>query len=289
MTRTTTLALAALLAAMPAAAQAGADAPPAYHVTRTVALGGDGGWDYLTVDTAAHRLYVSRSTHVMAVDLDSLRVVGDVPGTPGVHGIALVPGTGRGFTSNGRDSTSTVVDLRTLAAVGTVHLGARNPDAVVYDAASGRVFTMNGGSASATAVDARTLAVAGQVPLGGRPEFAAADGEGTLYVNLEDSAQIAVVDTRALTLRRRFALTGCEAPSGLAMDRAHGRLFSVCENEVMAVSDARTGRVIATVPIGPGADAAAYDPRTGLAFSSNGGDGTLTVVRETAPGHFAAV
>jgi DNA-binding beta-propeller fold protein YncE len=288
MQRTPKLALALLLAAVPALrAQA---APQAgYHVTRSVAVGGDGGWDYLTVDTAGNRLFLSRGTHVMVLDLARLAVVGDVPGTTGVHGIALDGADGRGFTSNGRDSTSTVFDVRTLAAVGTVHVGGRNPDAIVFDRATGRAFTMNAGSGTATAVDARGMSVAGTIPLGGRPEFAVVDGRGNLYVNLEDSSAIAVVDTRALRVVRHFALTGCESPSGLAFDAAEGRLFSVCENRVMAVSDAATGRVIATVPIGEGTDGAGYDERRHTAFSSNGGDGTLSVVRETSPGHYAAV
>jgi DNA-binding beta-propeller fold protein YncE len=276
---------ASLLSLVPFSAAAQAAPPPSYHVVRTAAVGGDGGWDYLSVDTATRRLFVTRGTHVMVLDLDSLRVAGDIAGTAGVHGVAFADALNRGFTSNGRDSTATVFDLRTLQTVGTVHLGAAGPDAIVFDPATGRVLTFNGRSQSATAVNARTLAVEGQLPLGGKPEAGAADGHGTVYVNIEDKGEIAVIDSRALTVTRRIALPGCEEPSGLGFDAAHGRLFSVCGNEKMVVVDARSGAVVVTVPIGTGTDGAAFDPRTGTAFSSNGGDGTLTVVRAAAGGY----
>jgi DNA-binding beta-propeller fold protein YncE len=274
-----------VIGAVPAAAQS--SAPPAYRVVRTAQVGGEGGWDYLSVDSATRRLFVSRGTHVMVLDLDSLHVVGDITGTSGVHGIAFADALGRGFTSNGRDSTATVFDLRTLRTLGTVHLGAAGPDAVLFDAATGRVFTFNGRSQSATAVNARTLAVEGQVPVGGKPEAGVADGRGTVYVNVEDKGEIAVIDSRALAVTRRIALPDCEEPSGLALDDARHRLFSVCGNGKMVVVDAGSGALVATVPTGQGTDGAAFDPRTGMAFSSNGGDGTVTVVGATPAGSYA--
>lgn len=269
--------------AVPAAAQSAS-----YHVARRFPIGGEGGWDYLTVDTAAHRLYISHATHVQVASLDSGAVVGDIPNTPGVHGIALAPDLGRGFISSGRDSSVTVFDLRTLATLSRVNVGARNPDAVVYDPVSRRVFTMNGGSANATAIDAANGTVLGTVPLGGRPEFAVADGRGRIYVNLEDSSAVVSFDTRTLQPAGPWPLAPCQEPTGLAMDRAHRRLFAVCGNGMMAVMDADNGRVIVTLPTGAGTDGAAFDPVTRLAFSSNG-EGTLTVVREDGPDRFIAL
>jgi DNA-binding beta-propeller fold protein YncE len=259
-----------------------------YHVAKRIAVGGEGGWDYLTVDAAARRLYVSHATHVVVVDLAGDTVVGDIANTPGVHGIAIAPDLGRGFVSSGRDSSVTIFDLRTLAVISRVNVGARNPDAIVYEPVSHRVFTMNGGTANATAVDAATGATVGMVALNGRPEFAVADGQGKIFLNLEDSSAVVALDARTLQVTGRWPLAPCEEPSGLAMDREHRRLFSVCSNRMMAVLDANTGRVITTLPTGGGTDGAAFDPGTGLAFSSNG-EGTLTVVREESPDRFTVL
>jgi DNA-binding beta-propeller fold protein YncE len=283
-----TLSLAPLLA--PAAARAQSASPPGpYAVLHRTVLGGDGGWDYLTVDAAGGRAFLSRGTHVMVVDLHADALGGDIPGTPGVHGIALAPEVGKGFTSNGRDSSVTVFDLRTLATTGTVKVTGRGPDAILYDPASRRVFTFNGGSGDATAIDAASGSVAGTVALGGKPEAAVLDGAGHVWVNIEDRSEIAEFDARTLALLGHWALDGCEEPSGLAIDRAHGRLFSVCGNGKMAVTDMARHRVVATVPIGQGADGAAFDPATGMAFSTNGADGTLTVVHEDAPDRYTVV
>lgn len=273
------------LPAILAVALACAAAGQGYRVLGRTVLGGEGGWDYVAVDTAGNRLFVTRGTHVMAVDLATLRVAGDVPGTPGVHGVALAPELGRGFTSNGRDSSVTVFDLRTLSPISTVKVTGRNPDSIVYDAATGRVFTMNGGSAGITAIDARTGAVAGTVALGGRPEEAVVDGRGHLYVNLEDKGQVEAVDARTLRSLGRWELTGCEGPTGIAMDRVHRRIFSVCDGKVMVVSDPDRGRVVATVPIGQGPDGAGFDAATQTVFSSNG-EGSVTVVHEDAPDRY---
>ena len=255
-----------------------------YRLIKKVALGGDGGWDYLTHDAAARRLYISRSSHVMVVDGDSYAVLGDIPDTPGVHGIALVPELGRGFTSNGRGDSVGIFDLKTLQRVGEAKTG-KNPDAILYDPVSKRVFAFNGRSHDATAIDAATGKVAGTIELGGKPEFAVADGTGKVFVNLEDKSEVLVLDSRKLKVLERWPLKPCEEPSGMAMDVKNRRLFIGCSNKMMAVVDADKGSVIATPAIGEGVDANGFDPETGFAFSSNR-DGTLTVVHEDAPDKF---
>ena len=249
---------------------------PHYHTIGKIEVGGGGGWDYLTVDSAARRLYVTHATHVVVIDLDSTKVVGDIPDTPGVHGIALVPKLNKGFVSNGRGNNVTVFDLKTLKTIGKVATG-ENPDAIYYDAASNRVFTFNGRSKDSTVIDAGTLKVESTIPLGDKPEFAVGEGKGIIYANLENTHHIAVIDAQKMVLVKKYELMGCDSPSGLALDAAHTRLFSVCDGNVMAISDPGAGKVVATAKIGDGPDAAAYDPSKGLAFSSNG-DGTLTVV-----------
>ena len=259
-----------------------------YHVVDSVQLGGEGGWDYLIVDPEAQRVYVSRGMRVQVVDLSKLAVIGEIPETPGVHGIALVKSLGKGYTSNGRDSSVTVFDLATLKTLVKVRIDARNPDAIMYEPVTGRVFTFNGGSSSATALDAGSNTVAGQVPLGGKPEFAVADGKGLVYVNIEDKSEVVCFDAKSLTVLRRWSLAPGEEPSGLAIDRAHGVLFSGCGNRLMAVSDAASGKLMSTLPIGGGVDATAYDGSADLAFSSNG-EGTLTVIHEESPSKFSVV
>ncbi len=265
---------------------AGAETPaaPGYHLLKKLPIGGEGGWDYLTVDAAAHRLYLSRSTHVMVVDTGNGAPAGEIADTPGVHGVALVPGTEIGYTSDGRAGTATMFDVRTLKATKQVPVG-KGPDAIVYDPASKRVFTMNGGSHDTTAIDAATGTVAGTVALGGKPEFAAADGRGRLYINIENTSEVVELDSRKLAVLARWPLAPGEEPTGMAIDTAHRRLFIGCHNKLMVVMNADTGRVVTTLPIGAGVDATAFDPGTGLAFASCG-DGTLTVVREASPDAF---
>jgi DNA-binding beta-propeller fold protein YncE len=264
-----------------------AEAAGNYHLIKKAVLGGEGFWDYLTLDSAARRLYISRATRVMVLDADNYATVGEIPNTEGVHGIALAPDLGRGFTSNGRANSVTIFDLKTLKVLGQVKTG-QNPDAILYDPATHRVFTFNGRSGDSTAIDAGAGTVAGTIALGGRPEFAAADGKGMVYANLEDKSEVVELDSRALSVKAHWPLAPCEEPSGMAMDREHRRLFIGCHNRMMAVVDADSGRVIATPPIGEHVDANAFDPGTGLAFSSNG-DGTLTVVHEDSPVKFSVV
>jgi YVTN family beta-propeller protein len=278
--------LAALVAAAIACCAVAAP-PAAYHLIKKVVLGGEGAWDYLICDSAARRIYISRSTHVMVVDADTYAVVGDIPGTEGVHGIALAPEFGRGFTSNGRSNTVTIFDLKSLKVLGTAAT-ANGPDAIVYDPASKRVFTFNGHSDSATAIDAATGKVVGTIALGGGPEFAAADGRGHIYNNLEDKSEVVEIDSQKLTVTARWPLAPGEGPSGIAMDTTHRRLFSGCHNKTLVVMDADTGKVLATPAIGTGVDATAFDSGTQLAFSSNG-EGSLTVVHEDSPTKFTEV
>jgi YVTN family beta-propeller protein len=286
------LSFALLLVALASAnihAQPSQSAKPAagYHLLKRIEVGGEGGWDYLTVDSAARRLYVSHATRVVVIDLDKGTVVGEIPNTNGVHGIAVVPELGRGFTSNGRDNNVTVFDLKTLKAITQVKTGT-NPDAIIYDPASRRVFAFNGRSNDATAIDAASGNVAGTIALGGKPEFAVADGQGTVYVNIEDKSEIAAIDSNKLAVKAHWPLAPGEEPSGLAMDRKTRRLFAVCSNKKMIVMNADNGHIVADLPIGEGTDAAAFDPETKLAFSSNG-TGTLTVVHEEAPDKYTVV
>jgi DNA-binding beta-propeller fold protein YncE len=270
-----------------ASPSSGQGALPRFHKTAEVVLGGEGGWDYLTFDSGTGRIYVSRSTRVDVVDPDAGRVVGTISDTPGVHGVALAPKLHKGFTSNGRDGTVGVFDLDTLGPMGRIRAGS-NPDAILYDPATDHVFAFNGGSHDVTIIGARSAAVMRTLPLGGKPEFAAADGDGNVYVNIEDTAEIVAIDSRHLNVEARWPLKGCEAPTGLAMDVERHRLFVGCSNKVMTIVDAKDGRVIATLPIGAGCDATAFDPQASLAFSSNG-DGTLTVIGRTGSDGYAVV
>lgn len=225
---------------------------------------------------------------MVVLDADSGAVKGDIPDTPGVHGIAVAHEFGRGFISNGRANTVTIFDLKTLKTIGTVNTG-ENPDAIFYDAGSKRVIAFNGRSHDVTAINAADGKVAGTLELGGKPEFAASSGNGDVFVNIEDSSELVEMDARNLAVLHRWPLSPCKQPSGLAMDAKNLRLFSVCGNGVMAVVNANTGKVVATPAINTGPDAAAFDPRTRLAFSSNGRSGTLTVVHEDSPDNFTVI
>ena len=250
-----------------------------YHVVGEIQIGGEGGWDYLTVDSAARRLYVSHGTHVAVVDLDSNKVVGDIPDTPGVHGIAIAPELNKGFISNGRGNTVTIFDLKTLKPLGTVATG-ENPDDICYDAGTSRVFVFNGRSKNATVIDARGNKAAATIALPGKPEFSVADGKGKIFTNIEDTSEIVEIDAAKAAVTKKYSLSPCNEPSGMAFDAKSRRLMSVCANRVMAISDPDAGKVVATAAIGAGSDGAAFDAGTGYAFSSNG-DGTLTVVQQT--------
>ncbi len=257
-----------------------------YHVVTTYKVGGDGGWDYLTADSDARRVFISRGTHVMVIDADSGKSVGDIPDTPGVHGIALAPELGRGFTSNGREGTVSIFDIKTLATSSKVKVGD-NPDAILYDPATKRVFTFNGRSHDSSAIDAASGKVLATIQLDGKPEFAASDAKGEVFVNIEDKSELVAIDANKMEVKAKWPLAPCEEPSGLSIDRKKRRLFVGCDNKMMAVVDADSGKVLATPPIGDGVDATTFDPETGLAFASCG-EGVLTVVKEDSPGKFSA-
>ena len=260
-----------------------------YAVKQKFVLGAEGGWDYLTFDDAAHRLFISRGTHVQVVDPDKGTVVGDIPDTPGVHGIALANDVGKGFISNGRDTSVTVIDLGTLRTVARIKIeGGENPDFIAYEPASRRVFTFNGRSHNATVIDATSLKLLATVPLDGKPEAAVVDGKGMLFVNIEDKNEITELDASKAVAVRTWPLAGCMEPSALAIDKDRRRLFAGCHNKVLTVVDADTGRLIATLPIGEGVDAADFDPEIKLVFSSQA-DGTLTLIEEQSPETYAVL
>lgn len=274
----------ALASAAPGVASAQA---ASYHVIATYRLGGDGGWDYIALDTAGNRLFIARSDRVMVVDPDKGAVVGEIPGLRRAHGVAFSYATGHGFATSGADSTVTMFDLATLKVLGHTVVDA-DDDAVLYDPASTHIFTMNGDANTASVIDAATGKRIGTIPLGGKPEFGVSDGAGVIFINLEDKGAIVEVDAKAMKVTRSWSIAPCESPTGLAIDVAHQRLFSVCRNRIMAISDATAGKLATTVPIGSGVDAARFDPSTGDAFASNG-EGSLTVVHESSPSVFQVV
>ena len=274
------------------AASTAAFAAPAqntWHVAQRIALGGAGGWDYLAFDDAARRLYVSRGDRVVVLDVRAGKAVGEIDGLSGVHGVAFAGDPVRGFISNGRADAVTVFDPATLKTLQTIPIGGHNPDAILYDPSSMRVLTFNGRSENASVIDATNGKVLGVIALPGKPEFAVSDGRGHVYDNIEDKSELVEIDPVAMKVTQTWQLKDCEDPSGLAIDASHRRLFSVCQNRTMAVTDADSGKAVAAVPIGNGPDAAAFDAQRGLVFSSNGESGTLTVVREDDADHYSVV
>jgi hypothetical protein len=261
-----------------------APAAPQYRIAHEVKLPGDDGWDYLTFDDGAHRLFIAHGTQVLVVDTDHLTLTGTIADTPGVHGIALAPDVGHGYISAGRSGSIVVFDLKSLARLKDIKATGENPDAILYDSATHRVFSFNGRGRNATVVDTKTDEVIGTIALNAKPEFAAADGKGHVYVNLEDKSSIAQIDAQHLKVDAVWPINGCEEPSGLAIDIAAQRLYAGCGNKVMAVIDATSGRTLGTAPIGAGVDAAAYDSGLRLAFASCGSDAVLTVLRTGASG-----
>jgi DNA-binding beta-propeller fold protein YncE len=260
-------------------------ADPGLRVVKTYTPGGEDGWDYLKLDPDSRRLYISRVTHVMVLDADSGKSVGDIADTPGVHGIALAPDQDRGFTSNGLEGTVSIFNLSTLKTIKKVKVGD-NPDAILFDPATKRVFTFNGRSHDSTAIDAATGEVVGKIPLDGTPEFAVTTAAGEIFVNLADKSEILALDPKNLKIKSVWPLAPCQEPSGLAIDVKNRRLFAGCDNKMMAVVNADTGKVVTTVPIGDGVDANGFDPETGFAFASCG-EGVLTVVHEDSPDTFS--
>jgi len=258
-------------------------AAPQYRIAQQISLPGDGGWDDLTFDDGGHRLFIAHGTQVQVVDTDKLTLAGSIADTPGVHATALATDVGHGYISAGRSGTIVVFDLKTLARLKEIKATGENPDAIIYDSATHRVFSFNGRGRNATVVDVKTDEVIGTIPLDAKPEFAVSDGKGRVYVNLEDKSSIAQIDAQHLKVSAVWPIAGCEEPSGLAIDITGQRLFAGCENKVMAVVDARSGRTIGTAPIGGGVDGAKYDSGTHLGFASCG-EGVLTIIGQGAGG-----
>lgn len=257
-----------------------AQAAGSYQLLKEIPVGGDGGWDYASVDSAARRLYVSHGTKVVVIDLDKEVVVGEITNTPGVHGLAPAPDLGKGFVSCGREDKAAIVDLKTLATLSKVDTG-KNPDGMLYEPGQQEVYMFNGRGNSATVIDAKAGKVVATIPLGGKPEFAQADPKaGRVYNNLEDKNEVVAIDTKTHEVVNRWPIAPGEEPSGMAMDLKNHRLFLGCGgSKTMVMLDSTSGKVVASVPIGDGVDANAFDPEMQLAFASCG-DGTVTIAHE---------
>ncbi|HXC56445.1 MAG TPA: YncE family protein [Rhizomicrobium sp.] len=267
-----------LLAAAAALSLIGAaQALPGYHMLRSVTLGGDTFWDAITLDGVHQHLFITHGSHVVVVDSRTYAVLGDLSGVTGAHQVAVAPS--RGFATSGLSNSVVVFDPASLKVTGTIAVGTR-PDGVLYDPFTHRVFTFNAGSKDATVIDVASGTVDGTIPLGGKPEFAVTDGAGHVYDNIEDTAELVQIDPKKMEVVQRWPLAPCVSPSGLAIDKARARLFVACENEMMAVVDARTGKVLTTIPTGKGADGAAYDPVTRNVFIPNG-EGIMTVIQQS--------
>ncbi len=259
-----------------------------YKISRVIHLTGDGGWDYLSVDMANSRLFVSHGTQVNVADLKKGEEISVIPNTAGVHGIAVANDLNKAFISCGRDTSVKVVDLTTFKEIVRVKVTGQNPDAILYDAFSHKVFTFNGRSSNSTVIDAKTNKVIGTIALSGKPEFPQSDGKGLVYVNIEDKSEISVINVRTLKVEKSWSIAPGEEPSGLALDVANSRLFSVCGNKLMVVSDIIAGKVVTTVPIGDGCDGVAFDPSRKRIYSSNG-EGTMTVVQQEGADKYTVV
>ena len=258
-----------------------------YHIAHTWTLGGTGSWDYVVPDPGNHRVFIGRQNRVMVVDERSGKLLGEVTGIAGAHGVAVAGSTGHGFATSGNDSSVVMFDLRTFKTLGRIP-AAEDADAVIYDRASNRVFTFNGDAHSSTVIDPRRGKLVANVPLGGKPEYGASAGNGKVYANLTDTSEVVEIDAKSLAVTRRWSTAPCRQPVAMAIDVKHHRLFSGCRSGVMAISDYTKGVVVATVPIGKGVDGAGYDPATGDAFASNA-DGTLTVIHQDTPDTYSVV
>jgi YVTN family beta-propeller protein len=257
-----------------------------YKLETKYAIGGTEGWDYITIDSAARRLYVSHGTRVNVLDADTGKAVGVIEDTPGVHGIAIASNVDHGFTTNGKENKVSMFDTKTLALIKKIDVGQK-PDGIHFDKATGRVFTNNHGSHDITAIDPDSGTVVGTVAVKGDGEGAVSSSDGLVFVNLEDTSEVVAFDAKTLEVMHRFAIDGGKAPSGLAMDRKNNRLFIACHNQVLVVMDATNGKTVATVPIGKGPDAAGFNAKEGMIFVSNG-DGTLNVIHEVSPDKYEA-
>lgn len=272
-----------LLAVSSVSGQSGAP----YHVVHTYALGGNGGWDYIVPDPPSHRLFIGRQNRVMVVDQNSGTLVGEVKGIKGAHGVAIAADSGHGFATEGDAGSIVMFDVKSYATLRRIP-AAEDADAIVYDRPSNRVFSFNGDAHSATVVDAAAGTVVTNISLGGKPEYGVSLGDGHVYANLTDTSEVVEIDARNATVGRRWPTAPCRNPVAMAVDVEHARIFSGCRSGVMAISDVKAGRVVATVPIGMGVDGAGYDPASGDAFASNA-DGTLTVIHQDDADHYRVV
>ena len=279
------LVLCAALIFVPTPKASAQDSPARYDKIHTIKIGGEGGWDFIEVDAANRMLYVTRGNRVVVVDLATEKVAGEIADTPGVHGVAFSPALNRGFTSNGGDSTVTAFDLKTLKAIGKIKANGR-PDIIYYEPVSNRILSFNHGSNDITAIDPGEMKVVGTLSAGGVPELAVSDEKGHVWVNLEDTSEIVQFDAKTLKVHNKFSLAPGEAPTGLAFDPKSRKLFSTCNNKTLVIAEADSGKVVQTLPIGPGPDGCVRDPSTGLIFASSGGDGTVAIVREASPGKY---
>ena len=259
-----------------------------YRIVNTFHLSGDGGWDYLSVDNVNSRLYVSHGTQVNVVDLKTGKEIAVIPGTNGVHGIAIANDLNKAFISCGRDTSVKVVNIKDYGQTQRIKVTGQNPDAIIYDPSTGKVLTFNGRSSNATVIDARLNEVTGTISLSGKPEFPQSNGKGKIFVNIEDKSQVSIIDVASMKVEKTWSIAPGEEPSGLAYDAANNRLFSVCSNKLMVISDPAAGKVITTVPIGEGCDGVAFDPARKRIFASCG-EGVLTVVQQTGPDTYKVV
>jgi DNA-binding beta-propeller fold protein YncE len=279
------LVIVSFLMFVPIVKAAAEDPADRYGEVRAIKIGGEGGWDFLEVDSANRMLYVTRGTRVVVMDLDTEKVVGEIADTAGVHGVAFAPALNRGFTSNGGDSTVTVFDLKTLKTLGKVKANGR-PDIITFEPVSQRILSFNHGTNDITAIDPDAMQVVDTLSAGGVPELAVSDDQGHVWVNLEDTSEILQFDAKTMKVLNKFSLAPGEEPTGLAFDAKSRKLFSTCKNKLLVIADADSGKVVQTLPIGPGPDGCVRDDSTGLIFASSGGDGTVAVVRETSSGRY---
>lgn len=259
-------------------------AQSSYRITHTYPLGGEGSWDYVVPDPPNHRIFIARQNRVMVVDEDTGKLLGEITGIQGAHGTAIAESTGHGFATSGNDESVVMFDLKTFKTLGRMH-AAEDADAILYDSPSNRVFTLNGDAHSSTVIDSRAGTVITNIRLGGKPEYGASAGDGKVYANLTDTAEVVEIDAKSATVARRWSTSPCKNPVSMAIDTAHHRLFSGCRSGVMAISDYQSGKIVTTVPIGTGVDGAGYDAASGNAFASNA-DGTLTVIHQDSPDQY---
>jgi DNA-binding beta-propeller fold protein YncE len=274
----------ALVFMLAAVALLSGQASSSYRVTHTYTLGGDGSWDYVVPDPPNHRVFIARQNRVMVIDEDNGMLLGEVTGIQGAHGTAVAQNTGHGFATSGMDRSVVMFDLKTFKTLGRIP-AAEDADAILYDPASNRVFTLNGDAHSSTVIDPRAGTVITNIPLGGKPEYGVSAGDGKVYANLTDTSEVVEIDAKTAAVTRRWSTASCKQPVSMAIDTAHHRLFSGCRSGLMAISDYRAGKGVATVPIGTGVDGAGYDAASSNAFASNA-DGTLTVIHQDTPDQY---